>query len=139
MRTPIAALLVLVALVAGCSSGTTAGPSGSPGASPGTSPGASVPTGPIDNAEAAVAAVLATDPRFDGIRPLDPDLIGQSAWTTVEPTSDGWTVVVRIGWGDCPAGCIDEHTWTYAVSTAGEVTLMAEVGPEVPLEGAPES
>ena len=41
-------------------------------------------------------------------------------------------VTVRIGWGDCQAGCIDEHTWVYAVSPDGSVTLQSEGGGTVP-------
>ena len=32
---------------------------------------------------------------------------------------------VRIGWGDCPAGCIDEHTWIYAVGPDGRSIVLA--------------
>ena len=114
------ATLTLVALAA-CSSG---------GSSPTPEPSPS-PT-LVSSAEEAVELVLAQDPRFERIRPYDPDLIGQAAWTKVESSVDGWTVTVRIGWGDCPSGCIDEHTWTYEVTTAGEVTLVDEQGPAVP-------
>jgi hypothetical protein len=81
--------------------------------------------------------VLATDPRFAGVGPFDPDMIGQSAWYTVDPASDGWTVSVTMGWGDCPAGCIEKHVWTYSVTTSGSVTLLAETGPAVPPEAIP--
>jgi hypothetical protein len=50
----------------------------------------------------------------------------------VTPTADGFEVVVRIGWGDCPAGCIDEHTWTYQVARDGAVGFVGEQGPAVP-------
>ena len=85
-------------------------------------------------AEEAVALVLAQDPRFAGIEPRDPDLIGQAAWSEVTETDEGWEVVIRIGWGDCPAGCISEHTWTYAVSPTGEVTLADESGAPLPTD-----
>ena len=121
----------LVLVLAACTAGASPSPSassGSPGASFSASPIASAgpSAGPVGSAEEAVALVLASDPRFANVGPFDPDLIGQSAWYTVDPASDGWTVVVQIGWGDCPSGCIDKHTWTYAVSTSGEVTLMTE-------------
>ena len=86
------------------------------------------------SADAAVAAVLAQDPMFAGIEPRDPDLIGQAAWSEVTETDDGWEVVIRIGWGDCPAGCISEHTWTYAVSPTGEVNLVDEAGAPLPTD-----
>jgi hypothetical protein len=86
---------------------------------------------PLDAADAARLA-LAQQPRFAGIEPLDPDLIGQSAWYQVTDTADGWQVVIRIGWGDCPAGCINEHRWTYAVGRDGGVELTDEEGDQLP-------
>jgi hypothetical protein len=81
--------------------------------------------------------VLASDPRFAGIGPFDPDLIGQSAWYTVERALGGWTVVVEIGWGDCPSGCIERHTWTYSVSKNGTMKLVSETGPSIPADVIP--
>jgi len=81
--------------------------------------------------------VLASDRRFAGVGPFDPDLIGQSAWYTVELASGGWIVVVQIGWGDCPAGCIEKHTWTYLVSKDGTVKLVSETGPSIPSDVVP--
>jgi len=46
-------------------------------------------------------------------------------------------VTVRIGWGDCEAGCIDEHSWTYAVGPTGSVTLQSEAGSPVPSDAWP--
>ncbi len=98
-----------------------------------TSPGASSSASPrVTTPAAAARLVLATDPRFLGIRPYDPSLIGQAAWYQVSRTPDGYRVVVRIGWGDCPSGCIDEHRWTFDVSGAGGVRLVSETGPAVP-------
>ena len=91
-------------------------------------PGASGPT----DAAGAVRLVLAEQDRFAGIGPRDDDLIGQAAWYEVTQTDDGWQVVIRIGWGDCPAGCINEHRWTYAVARDGAVELTAEAGDPLP-------
>lgn len=88
-------------------------------------------TAPITGDE-AVQLVLGQQDRFTGIEKVDPDLIGQAAWYQVTEASAGWEVVVRIGWGDCPAGCISEHRWTYSVSADGSVTLLSEVGDELP-------
>ena len=33
----------------------------------------------------------------------------------------------KRGWGDCSAGCTNEHFWEFAVS-GGNVTLLAEYG-----------
>jgi hypothetical protein len=92
------------------------------------------PTASSISAEEAVAAVLAQDPMFTGIESRDPDLIGQASWSEASATDDGWEVVIRIGWGDCPAGCISEHTWTYAVSPTGDVTLAEESGAPLPTD-----
>jgi hypothetical protein len=86
---------------------------------------------PISEAE-AVDLVLDQNDLFTGIAPRDPELIGQAAWYEVTAVSDGWQVEVWIGWGDCPAGCINAHRWAYAVSRAGVVELVAESGDPLP-------
>ena len=55
-----------------------------PAASPSPRRASPTPGATIDR-EGAIARVLAQDPRFSGIGPLDPDLIGQSAWYEVSP------------------------------------------------------
>lgn len=86
---------------------------------------------PTTGAEAAHLAI-AEQPRFAGIGPLREDLVGQAAWYDVSESADGWQVVIRIGWGDCPAGCINQHRWTYAVGRDGTVTLTREEGDALP-------
>jgi hypothetical protein len=86
---------------------------------------------PLTEAE-AIQRVLAEDSRFTGLGPADPDLIGQAAWYEVAATADGWQVRIRIGWGDCPAGCIHEHRWTYDVTRSGAVSLVGEDGDPPP-------
>ena len=108
---PAAALVILLALAA-CT--------GSPGAS-----------GPTDAASAARLA-LAQQARFAGIGPHDDTLIGQAAWYEATATDDGWQVLIRIGWGDCPAGCINEHRWTYTVGRDATVELVHEDGDALP-------
>ena len=76
--------------------------------------------------------MLAEDPRFAGFGPQDPDMIGQCCWYEVTEAGDGWNVLVHAGWGDCPAGCINKHEWTYSVSPTGEVELTGETGDPVP-------
>jgi len=82
--------------------------------------------------EEAVDLVLDQNELFTGIAPRDPDLIGQAAWYEVTVAEDGWQVEIRIGWGDCPAGCINQHRWTYTVSDAGDVELVEESGDPLP-------
>lgn len=90
--------------------------------------GSGTPTTAAD----AVRLALAQQDRFSGIGPLDETLIGQAAWYEVAPAGDGWEVLIRIGWGDCPAGCINQHRWTYAVGHDGSVELVNEEGDAPP-------
>ncbi len=95
--------------------------------------------GPVTLPEQAAAAVIATDPRLTGIGPLDPQLIGQASWYEVASASGvaAFLVAVRVGWGDCQAGCIDEHRWVYAVQPDGSVRLQSEEGSAVPADAWP--
>jgi hypothetical protein len=83
--------------------------------------------------------VIAAEPRFSGITPKDPDMIGQSSWYEVVPASGVGAFLVRVsvGWGDCQSGCIDEHAWVYAVAPDGTVALQSETGGEVPEDAWP--
>jgi hypothetical protein len=88
--------------------------------------------GRLTSADQAVRLALAEQARFSGIPARDDKLIGQAAWYQVTASGDGWDVVIRIGWGDCPAGCINEHRWTYHVGRDGTITLVRETGEPVP-------
>jgi hypothetical protein len=107
---------VLVLALAACATG---------GAAPGAS---ATPPGAADAARLA----LAQQDRFRGIEVFDANLIGQAAWYKVAAASDGWEVQIRIGWGDCPAGCINEHHWLYGVASDGSVHLISEDGDALP-------
>lgn len=80
-----------------------------------------------DSAEAAMAAVRARSPLFDGIGRKDPNVIGQGSWWDATAGTDSWIVTVVVGWGDCPSGCIDRHTWTYDVM-GGAAVFGSEEG-----------
>jgi hypothetical protein len=95
------------------------------------------PAAAITTADEAAAAVAATNTRFEGIEQKNPDLIGQGSFWEAMPvasgaygggSTDSWTVTYTIGWGDCPAGCINQHVWTYRVDADGTVTLLSETG-----------
>ena len=95
-------------------------------------PGASA-SAPLSEGDRVAAAVLAMDPLFAKLQPYKDDLIGQCCFYTVQQTADGWAVTIEIGWGDCPAGCIDRHRWTFTVDkAAGAITKTGETGPAVP-------
>ena len=115
------ALVALGLLLGACSPSTGS-------SSPSVGPTSTTITSP----EAAAAAVIASDPRFAGLTAQDPNLIGQCCFYTVTSAADGYVVTIEVGWGDCPAGCINNHTWTFTVSKDGAVTITAESGQPVP-------
>jgi hypothetical protein len=134
-RATLLAIVAAIALMVGACAPAAAPtptpspfPSGLPASS--TSPEPSI--GPITSPEAAAAAVLASDPRFAGLTAQDPNLIGQCCFYVVAPTANGFAVTIEVGWGDCPAGCIDRHHWFYTVTTDGTVHLDREDGKPVP-------
>ncbi len=127
----LAATLVLI--IGACTAGGVGPSATSPvTGSPPVPPTATPPPAPITNPEQAARLVLASDPRFGGIGPYDPQAIGQAAWYEARTEGDRFRVTVRIGWGDCPAGCIDEHRWTYEVTRDGTLRLVEETGPSLP-------
>ena len=130
MRTPLAVALIAVLLVAcsGAAGPTPTTPSSSP------SPGGSAPPAPttITTPEEAAARVIEVNPSLAGIGPKDPDIIGGCCFWEATPTENGFSVVFEVGWGDCPAGCIERHRWTYAVDSQGGVELESETGSPIP-------
>lgn len=91
----------------------------------------------VTSPEEAVARVQAEHPEFTGLGPLDPDLIGACCWADAKAVEGGYQVVFTVGWGDCQAGCINRHLWTFVVAPAGEIALIGETGPAVPAEEMP--
>jgi hypothetical protein len=98
-----------------------------------------VPPGVVDNAGEAVASVVASEPRLSGIQPFDSGMVGQSSWYAVTSASGvgAFLVEVHVGWGDCEAGCINDHSWVYAVMPDGTVRVQRESGPPVPDDAWP--
>jgi hypothetical protein len=124
----VAAIAQVVVVSAGCA-----------GAASGTPPGSTAEPQSVRTSAQAVARVVATEPRLTGMEPFDTGLIGQSSWYTVEPASGvgAFVVTVEVGWGDCPAGCINEHSWVFAVAPDGGVSIVSESGPAVPADAWP--
>lgn len=94
----------------------------------------------IDPAQRAAVLALSANPLFTsdangdgGITPYDESLIGQANWYKVAPgLGEGiYVVTVRLGWGDCQAGCIDEHFWDYTIS-GDKVSGVTESGVTMP-------
>ena len=78
-------------------------------------------------------SVQARTPLFDDFGPKRKDIVGQDHWWEALPLDgstppSGWTVRFTAGWGDCPAGCIDQHSWTWTVTSDGAVTFVSERG-----------
>jgi hypothetical protein len=123
----VSMVMAMTVAVAGCAGGASA-----------TFP-APPPGGLVTMPAEAVARVIANEPRLTGIQPFDSGLIGQSSWYTVEPASGvgAFIVTIRVGWGDCEAGCIEEHTWTVAVAPDGALTILSETGQPVPADAWP--
>lgn len=136
-RAPLALAGLLVALLVTACGGASPGASG-PGASvPGGSgaPSAGPSLSPVETPEQAVAAIRARTPWFDGIEARNPDMVGQAASWTAESTDNGSTrVTFEVGWGDCQAGCIDRHTWTFEVARDGTVAWVGEDGTTLAVE-----
>ena len=121
----VAALLVTV--FAGCGAGGGSVPI------PTTQPTPTAIAFPVSTAADAAALVIATDPRFAGAIQLTPDLIGGSKyWKAEQLPGGGYRIELTLGWGDCPAGCIERHVWTFDVDANGGVKLISETGDPVP-------
>ena len=80
---------------------------------------------------------MASDARFVGVSPLHPDMFGQCCWYEAVEAAEGYRVTIVLGWGDCMAGCIDEHRWEFSVDDAGVVALISDEGSEPVPEPAP--
>ena len=128
MRT-LLALPLLVSSLSACAAGAAPTPTPGPTVRPTPTPIVANVSSPGD----AAALVIATDPMFAGTMEQRPDVIGASRWWTAEPlASGGYRVEVTIGWGDCMAGCIERHVWTFDVDASGGVKLVGETGDPVP-------
>ena len=125
----VLALAMLVATLAACGAGAAPTPTSAPTVRPTPTPIVANVSSPGD----AAALVIATNPMFAGTMEQRPDVIGASRWWTAEPlASGGYRIEITIGWGDCPAGCIERHVWTFDVDAGGAVKLVSETGDPVP-------
>jgi hypothetical protein len=101
---------------------------------PSSAPASSSSTGDgqVTSPDEAAQLVIALDPHFTGLQPKNPDLIGACCFYEVTTTPDGYQVNIELGWGDCPAGCINRHRWNYSVAPDGSTTLLSDTGEPVP-------
>lgn len=132
----VAAFTLVVACTAPGASPT---PTGSPGTSPqptATSPSPSLPAVSEVQLPAQAAALVFAHEHITQMGPLMPDVIGQSSWYEAYAEADGFAVKITVGAGDCQAGCIERHTWTYHVDFDGTVTLVGDEGDDLGLPSA---
>jgi ABC-type transport system substrate-binding protein len=144
-RAVFATLLLVLAACSGSAAGTlapsggsgqpsadAASPQASAAAQPSSETSSNPAAGPVTTPEEAAEEVMILDPRFAGLGPKDSNLIGACCFYEATTTADGFQVNIELGWGDCPAGCINRHRWVYAVGRDGTTTLLSETGDPVP-------
>jgi hypothetical protein len=125
-----AALVLMSMALSACATGAGSPPG--PSAVPTPTPVPTVVAAPVSSPEDAAARVIATDPRFAGATMLQPGSVGLTKWWEwLALDSGGYEIKLTLGWGDCPAGCIDHHTWIFDVAADGTVTKVSESGDEV--------
>ncbi|AHG93562.1 hypothetical protein J421_6027 (plasmid) [Gemmatirosa kalamazoonensis] len=73
---------------------------------------------------ASIAGVRAAEPNGSG---------GDGDDIRAEPSSGGWRLEYSVGYGDCPAGCISRHYWTFDVDGAARVTYRGSRGDPAPV------
>ncbi len=81
---------------------------------------------PIANADAAIAAVKAKFTEVSKIQKMGAATIGASSDIKVFERTDGWDIAFWEGWGDCPAGCINNRYHYFTVKKDGRVTKVGE-------------
>jgi hypothetical protein len=129
MRAKLLAAGLLVATISACSAAGAPTSTPEPTLRPTSTPIVARVSSPAD----AAALVIATNPIFAGTMELRPDVIGLSRWWTATPlATGGYRVELTVGWGDCMAGCIERHVWTFEVDASGGVKLVSETGDPVP-------
>jgi hypothetical protein len=140
VRALVLAALATTLLLVGC-----VAPGGSPSPAPTTSLYPSIGPTPAPTSSASVlpvtqvsspaqaAAVVFAKEGIGRMGPLLPDVVGQSAWYEANEEVNGFAVKITVGQGDCQAGCIERHIWTYHVDYDGTVTLVADEGAAISL------
>ena len=67
--------------------------------------------------------------RIDGVKYADPGgLIGDGNDIEAVLGNDFIELRYSVGFGDCPAGCINRHYWTFRVFASGRVAFQGESG-----------
>lgn len=93
----------------------------------------------VESADQAARLVAQRSPLLAGIPPLDPMMMGTAHFWRADELAGrgddaGWQIAFRAGWGDCQAGCISTHTWSYVVTVDGRVMFSGDEGVALPQE-----
>lgn len=59
-------------------------------------------------------------------------IVGGASDIRAERDGDAWLLIYSVGWGDCPAGCIHWHHWTFRVGDDGAVKYRGSGGDPAP-------
>ena len=77
--------------------------------------------------------------RFAGIDGVafayTPGTIGSGNDITATREREAWQLEYSVGFGDCPAGCIGRHFWTFLVYADGRVVSLRDRGDPLPPPG----
>lgn len=77
--------------------------------------------------------------RIPGIGRVRPEwFLGVRSGVNLERTSGGLRLQYFVGWGDCAAGCIHGHWWTFETDGVGEARFVACGGDPLPDSGVGE-
>lgn len=78
-------------------------------------------------ADAAIAAVKTKFPQVANIKPSSAGIIGATTnITVIAPRVNEWWLVFWEGWGDCPAGCINNRYTYFIVDKDGRAIQAGE-------------
>lgn len=70
---------------------------------------------------------------IEGVLTASPAVpIGDGDDIAVSAQAGGWRLDYSVGYGDCPAGCIARHYWTFVVQPDGRVTYVGSRGDPTP-------
>jgi hypothetical protein len=90
------------------------------------SPAATATPMGIASADAAIAAVQARFPEMAKIKKAAPMSIGATTDIKIFDRGEGWEIAFVEGWGDCPAGCINNRYYYFSVRKDGRITKVGE-------------
>src|SRR5207247_33965 len=80
-----------------------------------------------------MAAVAVLFEGIPGVLSAAPNgLFGDGDDVRASAAPNGWRLEYSVGSGDCPAGCLARHAWTFLVTPDGNVTFQGSSGAPLP-------